>query len=69
MSPGVQNPLTADHYDQINQGLMAINNARQVIGRASAAGMDTRQHTELADHLETRLSSLKAQFFPRGRPT
>jgi hypothetical protein len=61
-------PLTAQHYDSINAGLLAINAARQIIGRAQAAGMDVRQHTELANHLENQLTGLKTQFFPRGKP-
>jgi hypothetical protein len=66
--PPQLNPLTGAHYDQVNEALRSIHNARQLIGAAQAVGLDTRAHTQLADHLEQQLEAIRVHFFPSGRP-
>lgn len=62
------NPLTAEHWAQIEQGLRAIHDYRQLAGKAMSAGVDMSVHNLLADDLETKLASLRNVFFPKGKP-
>jgi hypothetical protein len=62
------NPLTRAHYDQVMQGLYHINIARQLINAGQQAGLDTRAHTQLADHLEKQLTGIRETFFAAGPP-
>ncbi len=62
-------PLTEQHLTLINNGLRTLHDARKVMDKAEAAGMDMTGHRETADQMEAALTGFKTNFYgvkPRG---
>jgi hypothetical protein len=60
-------PLTEQHLTMINEALRNIHDARKIIDKAVAAGMDMSGHTQSADQMEQALTAFKQQFFMPAR--
>lgn len=57
-------PLTDDHLAAIKVGLGAAKEAKDLLQRAEAAGMDVSAQKETIQKGEERLLGLKRAFFP-----
>jgi hypothetical protein len=69
MPQGNPAPLTDQHLQLINQALRGIHDARKLMDKADAVGMDTSQHRQAADSMEQALTAFKQEFFglkPKG---
>ena len=62
-------PLVKEDLDNINQALKAIKGSRTVIERAKVAGIDVSVQADQLDSAESRLTAIKAGFFPGGKVT
>ena len=67
-STSVPNPMTADHYDQLQQGLKHLHDANELIIKANAAGLDVRPHAEMHNYYNNLLTAVRDQFFIGGKP-
>ena len=62
-------PLVKEDLDNINAALKAIKESRTIIERAKVAGLDVSAQEDQLSSAETRLTAIKAGFFPGGRAT
>ena len=62
-------PLVKEDLYNINEALKAIKGSRVIIQRAKVAGIDVSAQEDQLTAAESRLSAIKAGFFPGGRAT
>lgn len=60
----VISPLTEQHYQDIKNGLEAINKAKAQIALAKRAGLDVTAQEAAANDTERKLLQIKQVYFP-----
>lgn len=61
---GVEHPLTDEHLQQINDGLIGIDKALKQIALAERAGIDIGPTKAAALDAQTKLQKIKQVYFP-----
>jgi hypothetical protein len=61
-NPG--NPLTEQHFTDINNALSNLKSGKDLIAMAKQAGIDTGEAENKAADLESKLLKVKNVFFP-----
>jgi hypothetical protein len=59
-----KNPLTNQDFTVMNQALEQLQDAKEILQRATQAGLDVSKQAQDMDQLERQIRSLKQAFFP-----
>jgi hypothetical protein len=59
-----KNPLTDQDFTVMNQALEQLQDAKEILQRATQAGLDVSKQAQDMDQLERQIRSLKQAFFP-----